>query len=111
MKRQVLFIGFDDAYQSEIVEFLKERDGQAWFSDSTDRSIRMLEEQAMDTVVLNMRKLVDAAILKYLNQYYPDIKILISTSDEFENIINVLTHSSYHLLRQPFKLKELNMLL
>lgn len=111
MKRHVLFIGYDSTLQEEIKEFFKERGGQAWFTSSTDRSVRVLSEHPVETVVLSLHTLKDAAILKYINQYFPDIKILVSASHEYEEIINVLSHGHFEFLPQPLKLKELGALL
>ncbi len=108
MKRHVLFIGYDSTLQEEIREFLKDRDGDAQFSDTTDRSIRILSENPVDTVVLSMHSLGDAAILKYINQYYPDIRVLISANKEFDDIINVFNKGRFGLLKQPLKLEDLS---
>jgi DNA-binding NtrC family response regulator len=76
-----------------------------------EESIRLLDVTGIDTVVLTLHKLGDAAILKYINQYYPDIKVLISASKEYDDIIHVFNKGHYSMLKQPFRLRELNLLM
>ena len=107
MKRQVLFIGYDSVIQDEISEFLRDRGGRAWFSDTSDRSIRFLEEHPINVVVLSMHSLSDASIIHYINSNFPHIQVIVSTNPEYEEIIAVLSKRNFLLLHQPLKLKEL----
>jgi hypothetical protein len=108
MKRTFLFIGYESSMYDEIADFIHERDGDVFFSDSIEQSIHVLDEAPIDTVILTLHKLGDAAILKYINQYYPDVKVLISASKEYDDIIHVFNIGKFSLLREPLKLKELN---
>ena len=111
MKRQVLFIGYETILQEEIKEFLEELDCQAWFANTTEKSIRILDENPVETVILSLQKLGDAAILRYINLHFPGIKVLISANNEFEDIIEVLKKGKFSLLPEQLKLKELSSLI
>ena len=111
MKRQVLFVGYDNSNQAEISAFLDSHEGEARFAVSTDMAIQMLEAEPISAVVLKIRQLNDAAILQYINRYYPEIKVLVSAGQRFDNIINIFSRGNFKLLHQPLKLKELGMLL
>jgi DNA-binding NtrC family response regulator len=111
MKRKVLFIGYEPSLNEEIKDFILTHKGEAFFTNSVEDSIHVLDEKPINTVVLTLHKLGDAAILKYINQYFPDIKVLISASKEYDDIINVFNKGRYSMLKQPFRLKELNLML
>ena len=108
MKRNILFIGYEPSLNEEIKDFIVHRHGEAFFSNSIEQSIHILDESTISTVVLTLHKLGDAAILKYINQYYPGVKVLISASKEYDDIIHVFNKGNFSMLKQPLKLEELN---
>jgi DNA-binding NtrC family response regulator len=107
MKRNFLFIGYDSPVESEIGEYIRDRRSAAHFAHSNEQAIHMLDEFPIDVVVITLHKLEDAAILKYINQYYQEIKVLVAASKEFDDIIKVFNQGNYSMLRQPLKLEEL----
>ena len=111
MKRKVLFIGYEPSLNEEIQDYILTHEGEAFFTTTVEESIHVLDESSINTVVLTLHKLGDAAILKYINQYFPDIKVLISASKEYDDIINVFNKGRYSMLKQPFRLRELNLML
>jgi DNA-binding NtrC family response regulator len=109
MKRSFLFIGYEPSLYVEIMDFMHEHHGEALFSNSTEQSISTLNEFPVEAVVLTLHKLNDAAILKYINQYYPGVKVLIAASKEYDDLIDVFNKGHYSMLKQPLKLEELNL--
>ena len=107
MKRIFLFIGYEPSLNEEIKDFMHDHEGEALFSNTVEQAIHMLDETSIDTVVLTLHKLGDAAVLKYINQYYPGVKVLIAASKEFDDIIHVFNKGKFSMLKQPLKLKEL----
>jgi len=107
LKRQVLFIGFDSPKCDEIRDYAEQLSAAPFFVSSTDQAIRALDEHRFISVVLNMQKLSDAAILRYINIHKPEIKVLITTSEEFDNIINVFSNGHFKVVKNPLRLGEL----
>jgi len=107
MKRTFLFIGYDFPVEVEIGEYIRDKASDAYFAHNNEQAIRALDQYPIDTVVITMHKLEDAAILKYINQYYKDIKVLVSATREFDEIIRIFNQGNYSMLRQPLKLEEL----
>lgn len=108
MKRSFLFIGYESYLYDEIEDFIHEREGDVFFSSSIDQSIHVLDEAHVDTVILTLHKLGDAAILRYINKYYPGVKVLVSASKEYNDIIHTFHKGNFSVLKDPLKLKELN---
>ena len=111
MGNQVLFIGYGNNVQDDIRVFLEGRDSIALFVQSTEDAIHMLDEKPITTVVLSIHDLNDAAILKYINQYYPDKEVIVSANKEFNDIINIFSKGHFAVLKQPLRLNELASLL
>ena len=107
MKKTYLFIGYDPSEEAEISEFIINHSSVPFFATSNDRAIRILDEQAVDTVVIYMRNMNDAVILRYVNKYYPRIRVVISANKEFDEMIGIFNEGSYSRLPRPFRLEEL----
>jgi DNA-binding NtrC family response regulator len=107
MERHVLFIGFDDPFFQEIREFMKDSGGHSFDAHDGISAVRVLDQSPIDTVVINMKDILNVAILEYVNQNYPDITVLISTSEEIGNLINILNNGHFQKVNQPLKLKDL----
>lgn len=93
--------------QNEISEFVSELESDNYFSNSTEESIRILNEHVIDRVILKVRRIKDIAILKYIQDYYNNIKVVIEASDEFDEVISVFKETSYSVLHEPYSLKDL----
>jgi DNA-binding NtrC family response regulator len=107
MARQVLFIGYEEPYKGELKDFTSEHHGSAHFADNLQRSIRIMDEHAIDLVVLNLRSLEDAGMLRYINKYHPKVRVVVHASREFDEFIRVVSHGHYEVLHQPIRLEEL----
>ena len=58
-------------------------------------------------MVLQIRSLRDAAILRYINEYYQGLDVLVMASREYDDIISVFSKGRYRLMRQPQHLSEI----
>ncbi len=92
----------------EILEFIEGEGNKVFISHSTEESIHILSNHNIQKAVISLHSLKDAAILKYLNDYYPDIKVVVIASKEYDNIISVFQKSNYSVIHEPLKLSELN---
>ncbi len=92
----------------ELREFVAGMQGEAFFADTLEEAIRVLDGQAVRKVVLNLRTLADAGILRYVNVYYREqAEVIVSASREFDQIISVFRQGNYSRLHQPLRLEEL----
>lgn len=111
MKRNILFIGYEPPLRDEIREFLKEREGEAFFSDTVEDIIRTMDTGKIETVVLNLQRLEDAAILRYINLNYQKTRVLLVPGRQLQDAIPAFAVGHYELLNEPFRLEELRKLL
>jgi DNA-binding response OmpR family regulator len=107
LKRRILFIGYEPPLHDEIREFLKERQGEAHFSDTSEETIRTMDAGGIETVVLNLQRLEDAAILRYINLNHQGTRVLLVPGRQLQDAIPALATGQYELLHEPFRLEEL----
>ena len=107
MKRRILFIGYEPPLRDEIREFLVEQQGEAYFSDTAEETIRTMNAGEIETVVLNMQRLEDAAILRYININHQNTRVLVMPGRQLQDAIPALATGQYELMHEPFRLEEL----
>jgi hypothetical protein len=91
----------------EFNEFSDEIHANNFFSNSTEESIRILNEYRIDAVIIKMGKIADASVLKYINDYYKNIKVLISARKDFEEALTIFNQIHFERInnqRSPFKI-------
>jgi DNA-binding NtrC family response regulator len=111
MKRIILFIGYDSQIENEISEYIQDMASAIYFAHFHDQAIQILDDHYIDSVVLNLRSMTDAVILRYINRYYPEIHLMVSANKEFDEIISVFNQQNYSRLQQPLKLEELKVVI
>lgn len=103
----LLFIHHDPEIQSEIDDFLHSKKDNCYYSRNTEETIRILNDHPVDMVVLIINHMRDAAVLKYINDYYKDLEVLLIASEEYDEIISLFSECHYKTVRLPLKLKDL----
>lgn len=103
----ILFINSDEALQLEFNEFSSEIDASNYYSNSLMESISILNDKTIDIVILRISKLSDASILKYIHDYYKDIKILISAREDFEEALSIFKQVQFEKIKSPMVLSDI----
>ena len=99
----------DNTANKEILEFIEGEGNKVFISHSTEESISILNDYEFEKAVISLMSMKDATILKYLNDYYPHIKVVVIASKEFDDVISIFQKSNYSVMHEPLKLSELNM--
>ncbi len=103
----LLFIHHDPEIQSEIDDFLQTNKDNCFFSHNTESTIRILNDHPIDLAVLIINHMRDAAVLKYINDNYKELEVLLMASEEYDEIISLFSECQYKTVRMPLKLKDL----
>jgi hypothetical protein len=104
----ILFQLRENATDTEIREFTEGSGNKVYISHTTEDSIAQLNQHPIDKAVVSLKSINDAAILKYLNDYYPKIRVLVIANKEFDAIISIFNKVNYSIIHEPLKLSELN---
>ncbi len=107
MRMNVFFQINNSTTDQEILEFIEGEGNKVFISHSTEESISILSERDFEKAVISLQSLKDAAILKYLNDYYPHIKVVVIASKEFDDVISIFQKSNYSVIHEPLRLAEL----
>ena len=107
MRMNVFFQINNSTTDQEILEFIEGEGNKVFISHSTEESISILSERNFEKAVISLQSLKDAAILKYLNDYYPHIKVVVIASKEFDDVISIFQKSNYSVIHEPLRLAEL----
>ena len=91
----------------EFNEFSRDIHAHCFFSNSTEESIKVLNEQRIDTVVIKIGKISDVSILKYINDYYKHIKVLVSARKDFEEALTLFSQIHFEKVSSPIGLSDL----
>ena len=97
----------ETATDKEIKDFTESNGNIVYISHSTEESISQLNTQSIEKAVVSLKSLQDAAILKYLNDYYPDIKVVVIANKTFDDIISIFHKVNYSVIHEPLQLSEL----
>lgn len=97
----------DASSDREIREFTEEQGDNLHISHSTEESINILSIKSIQEAIVSLKCLRDAAILKYLNDYYPQVKITVIANKTFDDVISIFQKSNYSVIHEPLKLDEL----
>jgi DNA-binding NtrC family response regulator len=103
----ILFIHHDPEIQKEIDDFLNDNKDVCFFSRNTNDTIKILNEHPIDMVVLIINHMRDAAVLKYINDNYKNLEVMLVASEEYDEIISLFSERQYKTFRLPMKLKDL----
>ena len=92
----------------EIREFTESDSSKVFHSDSADRSIALLSNFFFDVAVIRIKTLNDFTILKFINESYPHIKVIVLAEKKFKDLITLFSTTNYSIVSEPFRLSELN---
>jgi DNA-binding NtrC family response regulator len=111
MEKTVLVIGYDPAVEAEIKEYIEDKSSGISFAHSNEEAIRILDEHPVTSIILNLRMLNDAVILSYVNQYYPGIHVVVSATEEFDEVITIFAKARFARIQSPMRLEQLKTML
>ena len=97
----------ETATDKEIKEFTEGDGNHVFISHSTDESIAMISKYVFDKAVISLKSINDATILKYMNDYHQEIKVVVIANKAFDDILSVFQKVNYSVIHEPLQLSEL----
>lgn len=97
----------DSSTDREILEFTEGNNDNVFIAHSTEKSIDILSHTDIQKAVVSLKNLKDTAILKFINDYYPSIKVVVLANKAFDDVISIFQKSNYSVIHEPLKLSEL----
>ena len=103
----VLFQIKDDSFDREISEFTKDQGNTTFITHSSEESIHVLSSTEIQKAVVSLKIIQDTAILKYINDYYPHIEVVVIANKTLDDVISILKNTNYSVVHEPLRLSEL----
>ena len=103
----ILFFTTNECIRDEVQEYLKDRQGKAYFADNIEEAIALLHAHLIDTAVLDLEQMTDIRVLKYINKYFNHVRIVVAVERTIESAISTIRNSQFGILCKPFTLEEL----
>jgi len=107
IKMNVLIQIKDHTADKELKDFNESMGNTVYFTRSSEESISVLNAIDIQKAMVNLKGLSDAAILKYMTDYYPGTEVVILTSKGFDNLLSLFRGSNYSVIYEPLRITDL----
>jgi len=105
----LLFISRLKNQKREYLEFASGLKAQAHFASTTEQVVSVLNSCQIDKVILMLQSVRDVGVLKYINDYFPAINVILVANNEFEEMISVFSKGRYSVLEGPLSFSDLKL--
>lgn len=105
--RNLLFVIKSKEGEEEYREFALDMRARAFFASSAEEAIYILNRHKIDQVILILSSINEVGLIKYINDYFDDIRVIIVTTKDFNDIISIFNKGKYKVVNQPVKLTNL----
>jgi len=93
---------------AELIEFFQSRGNSVYIANDSKAVYMMLSLYSIDLVYFDARMIEDFNLIAYINQYYPDTKVIVSSEASLCNAVTNVREGIFSTLKRPFHLKQLN---
>ena len=80
---------------------------EIFLTNREDNAIRIINEQKITKVILEIDDLEEVNLLAYINKYFPQVKVVILTDSCNEHIFSAIKKGIFDILERPWNLKEI----
>lgn len=95
---------------AEIKEYIDCIDNEVYLSQTTSESVVFLSNYNFDAIVVEIKEFNELGILKFINDYHPDIQVIVITNEHFREIVDIFPQLRYLVVNEPNQLPDLKSL-
>ena len=110
IKMNILIQIKSSASFAEIKDYIDSAVNEVYLSQSTSESIVFLGNYHFDIIVVEIKGFNELGILKFINDFYPDIQVIVIANEKFSEIIEVFQQLKYLVIEEPKQLSDLKSL-
>ncbi|RLC51673.1 MAG: hypothetical protein DRZ79_02415 [Candidatus Cloacimonadota bacterium] len=103
----VLVLSSKKYFLDEIAEFFQSENIKLFSAETLEDAIAALFKNKIDIFLFQFDSLEEIELLRYINNYYRKIKVIILTNNFLHNAISILKNGDYFLMNNPFKIQDL----
>jgi DNA-binding NtrC family response regulator len=108
---KILFLNTNNFVRNELQECISDIQGEAFFAVTPEEAIAILNTHSIDMFFLELKGISDTGLLKYVNENFKDVRIILTVEGEIEHAISTIKNGHFGVLQKPFTLKQLRELL
>ncbi len=91
----------------QVKEQIIESGNKIFFANTTEKAIRILDDYNIDEVFIEINSLEQVNFVEFVNKYYPQIKVFITTDDYNESILKTIKKGLFSVLKEPLTLQTI----
>jgi len=104
---KTLIFSSNNYFTREIKEFLSLYNDSLFYAKTSREAIKLLNKEKFDYVIIDFVMYKEFKLIKYINENYKNIKIILTMNSDLQEIILTIKNGKYNLIFQPFRLSEL----
>lgn len=103
----VLIINNQKYLLGRMKESVSKTDISTHFASNHEEAIEVLNNHSIDIAVLELKTSSDVGLLKYINETFKNIGVILTADDIVRDVVSAIRYGSYSLLSNSFGLSEL----
>ena len=104
---KTLIFSSNKYFAGEIKDFLSLYNDSLFYAKTNREAIRLLNKEKFDYVIIDFVMYNEFKLIKYINENYKNIKIILTMNRDLQEIISTIKNGKYNVIVQPFRLSEL----
>jgi len=108
---KILFLNNNRFIKHELLEFINDMRGKAYFAATPDEAVAMLNYYQIDIFFMELKGLIEIGLIKYANDNFKNIRVILIVESEIENAISTIKNNHFSFIQQPFGLRDLKHIL
>ena len=94
--------------EDDLKEFLLSHECTVLVARELPTLYQLLSTEPVDAVLYNVVSMDDFIVIRYINDNFPLVKVVVSTDDGFSTAIENMRNGTFQTLKRPFRLNQLN---
>lgn len=96
-----------DIMNSSLNDLQSVTENTIFLSNSDSEAIKILNENKIEKIILELDNVSEICLLDYINKYFPAIPVVVITDNRNESILSVIRQSIFNIIEKPFDLERL----
>ncbi len=96
-----------DIMNSSLNDLKSVTENNIFLTNSDSQAIKILNENEIEKIILELDNVSEISFLDYINEYFPEIPVIILTDNRNESILSVIRKSIFNIIEKPFDLERL----
>ncbi|MCD4820250.1 MAG: hypothetical protein K8S23_16330 [Candidatus Cloacimonetes bacterium] len=106
---RILLVNKNKFQLKELKDFFSQ--SQVIFTSDKNSTLTQLSKLKFDLALISINKISDLGLVKYINENYAELRVILSINDFFNDALSVLAEGKFQQIQNPLKLKELKNIL